>query len=112
MVWARSLALMPVDTPSRASMDTVNAVPKLEVLKLSSTMSGRRRVRTFSSVSERQMRPRPYFAMKFTAAGVTFSAAMQRSPSFSRSSSSVRMTMRPARIATSAASTRSTACCA
>ena len=36
--------------------------------------------------------------MKLMASGVTFSAAMQRSPSFSRSSSSTRITIRPARI--------------
>ena len=35
-----------------------------------------------------QMRPRPCFAMKLIASGVTFSAASVRSPSFSRSSSS------------------------
>ena len=88
----------------------MKAVPYEEEFALSSTMSGSRRVRTFSSVSERQMRPRPYFAMKFTASGVTFSAAMQRSPSFSRSSSSVRITILPARMWAIARSTRSTAC--
>src|SRR5262245_46424567 len=44
--------------------------------------------------------------MKFIASGVTFSAAMVRSPSFSRSSSSTRMTMRPVRISLRACSTR------
>src|SRR5438105_2346695 len=36
--------------------------------------------------------------MKLIASGVTFSAAIVRSPSFSRSASSTTMTMRPARI--------------
>src|SRR5262245_60413853 len=43
------------------------------------------------------MRPRPCFAMKFTASGVTNCAAMIRSPSFSRSASSTTMTILPAR---------------
>ena len=42
-----------------------------------------------------QISPRPNLAMKFTASAVTFSAAITRSPSFSRSSSSTTMTMRP-----------------
>ncbi len=110
IVCARSRALIPVVTPSFASIETVKAVPNDEVFAPSSTMSGRRSFRTFSSVSDTQMRPRPYFAMKLMAAGVTFSAARQRSPSFSRSSSSVRITIRPWRIQSSARSTRSTAC--
>ena len=51
-----------------------------------------------------QMRPRPYRAMKFTASGVTRSAAMRRSPSFSRSSSSTTTSIRPARISSMASS--------
>jgi hypothetical protein len=97
MVWARSLALMPVVTPFLASTEMVKAVPKEEVFEPSSTMSGSRSRATFSSVSDRQIRPRPCLAMKLTAAGVTSSAAMHRSPSFSRSSSSTMMTCRPAR---------------
>src|SRR5713101_4240519 len=42
--------------------------------------------------------------MKFTASGVIFSAAIVRSPSFSRSSSSTTITIRPARIAATASS--------
>ena len=70
-------------TPSRASMDTVNFVPKS--LPLARTISGR------SSCSQRsrdigmQIRPRPKRAMKLIASGVTCSAAITRSPSFSRS---------------------------
>src|ERR1039458_655739 len=44
------------------------------------------------------MSPRPWVAMKLTISGVTFSAAMVRSPSFSRSSSSTTTRTRPARI--------------
>src|SRR5262249_28502528 len=42
--------------------------------------------------------------MKLIASGVTFSAAIVRSPSFSRSSSSTTMTVFPARMASSASS--------
>ena len=111
-VWARSRALMPVVTPVAASTLTVKAVPYFEVLAPSSTMSGSRSLRTFSSVRARQIRPRPCLAMKLMASGVTFSAATHRSPSFSRSSSSMRTTVRPCRMASTAASIRSTACSA
>src|SRR5574337_807648 len=50
------------------------------------------------------MSPRPYLAMKFTASVVTLSAAMTRSPSFSRSSSSTTTSIRPARISSMAVS--------
>ena len=92
-VRARSAAEMPVVTPSRASMETVNLVPK--PLPLARTISGR------SSCSQRsldigmQIRPRPKRAMKLIASGVTCSAAITRSPSFSRSSSSIRITILP-----------------
>src|SRR5829696_8458715 len=43
--------------------------------------------------------------MKLMASGVTMSADMVRSPSFSRSSSSTTMTMRPARICSRASGT-------
>ncbi len=83
-------------TPRRASTLTVKAVPSGAVL--SETI-----IEICSSSSRSpsigmQMRPRPYLAMKLTASGVAFSAAMSRSPSFSRSSSSTTMSMRPARI--------------
>jgi hypothetical protein len=38
MVWDRSAAEMPVVTPSRASIDTVNAVPNPEVFSQSGTI--------------------------------------------------------------------------
>ncbi|MEZ4393520.1 MAG: hypothetical protein R3A48_20820 [Polyangiales bacterium] len=105
MVCARSAAEIPVETPSRASMLTVNAVPR--EARFFSTIIGRRSSSQRSSVRVRQMRPRACFAMKLIASGVTFSAASTMSPSFSRSSSSVRITMRPSRIASTARRTRS-----
>ena len=96
MVQVRSAAEMPVVVPSRASIDSQNAVPKFEVFM--ADISGSRRASQLSGVSARQIRPRPWVAMKFTISGVTFSAAMVRSPSFSRSSSSTTTRIRPARI--------------
>ena len=94
-VRARSAAEMPVVTPSAASIETVKAVPcwvPVVARHLRQAAACRQR----SSVSVRQIRPRPCVAMKLMASGVTCSAARTRSPSFSRSSSSTRMTMRPA----------------
>src|SRR6478609_537630 len=53
----------------------------------------------------RQIKPRPNLAIKLMASGVIFSAAMVRSPSFSRSSSSTTTIMRPARISSIAVGT-------
>jgi hypothetical protein len=102
-VRARSAAEMPVVTPSAASMDTVKAVPILVPLRPPWAAACRRSQR--SRVSVRQIRPRPKRAMKLMASGVTWSAASTRSPSFSRSSSSTRMTMRPARMSATMSST-------
>src|SRR5262245_1293451 len=52
----------------------------------------------------RHTRPRPCVIMKLIASGVTFSAAMTRSPSFSRYSSSTSTISRPARSSASASS--------
>jgi hypothetical protein len=102
MVVARSDALMPVVTPLRASMETVKAVPKKEVL--SATCIVRCSSSQRSSVRGMQMRPRACVAMKLTWSGVTSSAAQTRSPSFSRSSSSTMMIMRPSRMSAAASS--------
>ena len=102
MVSARSEADMPVVTLATPSMETVNAVPKGAVL--SRTIMLRPSWATFSSVSGRQINPRPHVAMKLMASGVTFSAAMVRSPSFSRFWSSIRMTILPSRISSRASS--------
>src|SRR5262249_19754293 len=52
----------------------------------------------------RQIKTRPQDAMKLIASGVTFSAAIMRSPSFSRSSSSTMMIKRPSCISAMASS--------
>ncbi len=102
IVLARSAAEIPVDVPARASMDTQNAVSRGE--ELSETSSGMSSSSSRSGVIARQTRPRPYLAMKFTASGVTFDAAIVRSPSFSRSSSSTTTIIRPSRTALMASS--------
>ncbi len=68
-VAARSAAEMPVVVRPRASIETVNAVPKFEVF--SSTIGGSPSSSQRSSVSARQIRPRPSRAMKLIASGVT-----------------------------------------
>ena len=93
-VRARSAAEMPVVTPTAASIDTVNAVPCWA--PFFSAMGGSCSRSQRSRVSVRQISPRPKRAMKLMVSAVTWSAATTRSPSFSRSSSSTRMTMRPA----------------
>src|SRR5712672_1342449 len=102
-VTARSEALIPVVTPIRPSMASQNAVPCTEVLI--GDISGRCSSSQRSSVSGKQIKPRAYFAMKLMASGVIFSAAMARSPSFSRSSSSIRTIIRPCRMSSTASST-------
>ena len=67
IVVARSDALMPVVVPRRASMDSVNAVPSAEVLI--GDIGGRCSSSQRSSVSARQIRPRPYLAMKLICSG-------------------------------------------
>ena len=58
---------------------------------------GKRNSSQRCSLSARQMRPRPWVAMKLIISGVVFSAAIVRSPSFSRSSSSTTTSIFPAR---------------
>ena len=103
IVRARSAALMPVVIPSRASTDTVNAVSNgdsfFAAIRSSPSSSQR------SGVSARQISPRPSLAMKLIASGVANCAAIVRSPSFSRSSSSQTTTILPARISSRASST-------
>ncbi len=95
-VRARSAAEMPVVTPSAASMETVNLVPKPEPLRgaISGSLSSSQR----SRVMGMQIRPRAKRAMKLMCSAVTHSEATMMSPSFSRSSSSMRMTILPARM--------------
>ena len=102
-VRARSAAEIPVVTPSEASMEAVKAVPFLSPLRavMGGSCSSSQRAR----VSVRQIRPRPKRAMKLMAWSVTWSAASTRSPSFSRSSSSTKMTILPARMSATMSST-------
>src|SRR5690606_26161620 len=94
IVVARSCAEMPVVTPSRASIETVKAVSRLAVLCW--TIGGRSRRSAIAFVIARQTTPPVWRIMKASRSGVTASAARTRSPSFSRSSSSTRITGRPA----------------
>ena len=94
-VRARSWAEMPVVTPSRASIETVKAVSCRE--EFDAAISGSPSASSRSPGSVRQMSPRPCVAMKLTAFGVHICAGMTRSPSFSRSSWSTRMNIRPLR---------------
>src|SRR5215471_11294661 len=100
-VAARSAAEIPVP-PRLASIGTQNAVPKTVVFEFTANgiSSSSRRL----PVIDRQICPRPCFAMKLMTSAVTFSAAIVRSPSFSRSSSSQTMIMCPSRIAAIASS--------
>jgi hypothetical protein len=101
IVAARSGADTPVAT-DLASIDTHIGVPRRE--ELSVTTSGISSASSRSGVIDRQSRPRAWVIMKLTASGVTRSAAMVRSPSFSRSSSSTTTIIPPARIAASPSS--------
>ena len=77
-VVARSAAEMPVVVPWRASTDTVNAVRCASVLlaTISGSWSSSRR----SPSSGMQITPLVWRIMNPIASGVTFSAAMMRSP--------------------------------
>src|SRR3989344_3580310 len=92
-VVARSAAEMPVVTPCAASIETVKAVDSLRCTPL--CCNGSFSCSQRSAVSVRQISPRPWRAMKLMSSGRTCPPAMTRSPSFSRSSSSIRTTMRP-----------------
>ena len=86
-----------------ASTDTVKAVPMDSVFWL--VMSGRPSSRRRTAVMGMQIKPRPKRAMKLIASGVTSSAAIIRSPSFSRFSSSSIIMKRPDRTSWIASST-------
>ena len=95
IVSARSWAEIPVVTPRiLASTETVKAVPCIAVF--SPTIIGMFNSFRRFSVIGMQIRPRAFFAMKLIPSAVIFSAAMIRSPSFSRPSSSTRMMNLPA----------------
>ena len=90
---ARSAAEIPVLTPDRASIETVNAVSNAD--SFLAAIRSRPRSSQRSGVSARQISPRPSLAMKLIASGVTNWAAIVRSPSFSRFSSSTTTTIFP-----------------
>ena len=80
-------------TPVAASIETVN--PVASVPSFAGTISGSSSSSQRSSGSETQISPRAWQAMNAIASGVTSSAAMQRSPSSSRSGSSHTTTIPP-----------------
>lgn len=93
MVAARSCADTPVEHPSSLSMVTVNGVPSTEVFSCTWCWrsSSLQRLRVMGA----QSTPRAFLSMKLTFSGVMVSAAVMRSPSFSRSSSSTTITNLP-----------------
>ncbi len=97
IVAARSAAEIPVVVPSAASTDTVNAVRCDSVLL--ATISGSSSSSARSAVIGAQMTPEVWARKKAIFSGVAASAAMMRSPSFSRSASSTTTTIPPRRIA-------------
>src|SRR5216110_2568024 len=88
--------------PRRASTLIVKAVPIGAVFSttIMPSFSSSRRSPSIGT----HIRPRACVTMKLTASGVILSAAMTRSPSFSRSSSSTTTRMRPCRISSIASS--------
>src|SRR5215216_222314 len=98
----RSGAEIPVVTPSRASIETVNAVSN--ALSLRFVIGSRPSSSQRSSVRQRQISPRACLVMKLIASGVANWAAIVKSPSFSRSSSSTTTTNFPRRTSSRASS--------
>ena len=96
-VAARSAALIPVVVPSMMSTVSVNAVRWLSVF--CSTISGRRKSSQRSSVNGAHTTPVEYRTMNASFSAEANSAAMMKSPSFSRSSSSTMTTISPRAIA-------------
>lgn len=80
---------------TRASIEIVKAVSWR--VPLNACMSGRPTSSIRSSVSVRQIRPQPCRAMKAVVRSFAHEAGINRSLSFSRSSLSIRMTIRPVR---------------
>ena len=97
IVVARSAAEMPVVTPSLASIDSRKAVPILDVLFATCGRKSNWSHKSPSSV--RQISPPPSLRIKLMPSAVICSAAITRSPSFSRRGSSTRMIILPAAIA-------------
>ena len=105
MVFARSLAEIPVVTPfPRRSILTVKAVWWGSVLRC--TMGCKSNSLQRDSSKGVQINPRPCFAIKLMVSGVISEAAATKSPSFSRSASSTTKTILPAANASKASSIR------
>ena len=102
IVVAWSAVEMPVVTPSRASIVTVNGVSWAD--SFLSDMSSRPSSSQRSGVSVRQIQPPAWRVMKLMSSAVMNSAAITTSPSFSRSSSSTTTIILPAAMSSSASS--------
>ena len=94
MVRARSAAEMPVVVPCAASMETVKLVPYC--VPFCWVIIGKPSLSTRAFSIGRHTKPRACLIIKLMASGVTNWAAITKSPSFSRSSASVMMTILPA----------------
>jgi hypothetical protein len=92
-VFDRCSAEMPVVSPWRTSTDTVKAVPR--GASFEATIGSRRSRFASSCDSGAQTMPQVCRMMKAIFSGVQSEAATMRSPSFSRSSSSVTTTISP-----------------
>src|SRR5436190_3616984 len=103
IVAVRSKAAIPVVGPWRKSTEMVNAVRWLPVFM--ATISGRSSSSMRSPVIGTHINPDVCLRKKAMASGVAASAAMMRSPSFSRSSSSTTTTISPRPMASMAFST-------
>ncbi len=100
-VAARSNALVPVVISGAKSIETVNAVSSPPfVLTICGIWSSSSR----HDATGRHTMPRPCVTMKLRASGVHRSAAMMKSPSFSRSASSTTSRILPSRMSASARS--------
>jgi len=102
IVFARSYALMPVVMPSVASTETAKAVRWDS--RFSGTIWEMPRRRSWCSTVGTQINPRAWRIIMLTASGVTLEAAITKSPSFSRFSSSVTITSLPAAMSARASS--------
>ena len=102
IVSARSAALLPVVVPSLASTVIVNAV-RIDSL-FSRTISSKFSAISRSSGIGTVIMPDAWRVISVIASAVICSAAITQSPSFSRSSSSTRMTILPAFKSASASS--------
>ena len=93
IVCALSYADIPVVTPSEASIEIVKLVSCFE--SVSFFIRGRFICLHLSLVRVKQINPLAYLLIKFISSGVTLLAAIMKSPSFSRLSSSTINTILP-----------------